>query len=156
MQDFNYLHTNCLEVTVELGCDKFPAEEELYTGWQDNKEALLTFMESVRDLKPSNSFQNIPQPTLLFSITPFHKSEWTSPLTLLLNVSQVHRGIKGIVKDADGNGIKGARISVRGIRHDITTGKVSLSDWSFSLANVSMILGGKRLIKKTSSLVLSS
>ncbi|CAB1345219.1 unnamed protein product [Coregonus sp. 'balchen'] len=66
-------------VTVELGCDKFPAEEELYTGWQDNKEALLTFMESV------------------------------------------HRGIKGIVKDADGNGIKGARISVRGIRHDITT-----------------------------------
>uniref|UniRef100_A0A8C8C5P7 FZ domain-containing protein n=1 Tax=Oncorhynchus tshawytscha TaxID=74940 RepID=A0A8C8C5P7_ONCTS len=79
MQDFNYLHTNCLEVTVELGCDKFPAEEELYTGWQDNKEALLTFMESV------------------------------------------HRGIKGIVKDADGNGIKGARISVRGIRHDITT-----------------------------------
>ncbi|XP_029522870.1 carboxypeptidase Z-like isoform X2 [Oncorhynchus nerka] len=79
MQDFNYLHTNCFEVTVELGCDKFPAEEELYTGWKDNKEALLTFMESV------------------------------------------HRGIKGIVKDEDGNGIKGARISVRGIRHDITT-----------------------------------
>lgn len=48
MQDFNYLHTNCFEVTVELGCDKFPAEEELYTGWKDNKEALLTFMESVR------------------------------------------------------------------------------------------------------------
>ncbi|KAK6323142.1 carboxypeptidase Z-like [Coregonus clupeaformis] len=79
MQDFNYLHTNCFEVTVELGCDKFPAEGELYTGWKDNKEALLTFMESV------------------------------------------HRGIKGIVKDEDGNGIKGARISVRGIRHDITT-----------------------------------
>lgn len=79
MQDFNYLHTNCFEVTVELGCDKFPAEEELYTAWQENKEALLTYMESV------------------------------------------HRGIKGIVTDEDGNAIKGARISVRGIRHDITT-----------------------------------
>ncbi|KAL0970371.1 hypothetical protein UPYG_G00241090 [Umbra pygmaea] len=79
MQDFNYLHTNCFEVTVELGCDKFPAEEELYTGWQDNKEALLTFMESV------------------------------------------HRGIKGVVTDVDGNGIKGARISIKGVRHDITT-----------------------------------
>ncbi|KAM4611250.1 carboxypeptidase Z-like isoform 2-T2 [Polymixia lowei] len=79
MQDFNYLHTNCFEVTVELGCDKFPAEEELYTGWHENKEALLTFIEAA------------------------------------------HRGIKGLVKDEDGNGIKGASVSVRGIRHDVTT-----------------------------------
>ncbi|KAG7243388.1 hypothetical protein INR49_011845 [Caranx melampygus] len=79
MQDFNYLHTNCFEVTVELGCDKFPPEEELSLGWHQNHDALLTFMEAA------------------------------------------HRGIKGIVKDEEGNGIKGARISVRGIRHDITT-----------------------------------
>ncbi|XP_074555517.1 carboxypeptidase Z-like [Halichoeres trimaculatus] len=79
MQDFNYLHTNCFEVTVELGCDKFPPEEELFIGWHENHDALLTFMEAV------------------------------------------HRGIKGIVKDEEGNVIKGARISVRGIRHDVTT-----------------------------------
>lgn len=47
MSDFNYLHSNCLELTVELGCDKFPAEEELYPEWRRNKEALLSFMESV-------------------------------------------------------------------------------------------------------------
>ncbi|KAM7366253.1 hypothetical protein PAMP_015707 [Pampus punctatissimus] len=79
MQDFNYLHTNCFEVTVELGCDKFPPEEDLFVGWHENQEALIKFMEAA------------------------------------------HRGIKGIVKDEEGNGIKGARISVRGIRHDITT-----------------------------------
>lgn len=47
MQDFNYLHTNCFEVTVELGCDKFPPEEELFIGWHENHEALITFMEAV-------------------------------------------------------------------------------------------------------------
>ncbi|CAK6952836.1 carboxypeptidase Z-like [Scomber scombrus] len=79
MQDFNYLHTNCFELTVELGCDKFPPEEELFIAWHENHEALITFLEAA------------------------------------------HRGIKGIVKDEEGNGIKGVQISVRGIRHDITT-----------------------------------
>ncbi|XP_056298680.1 carboxypeptidase Z-like [Pseudoliparis swirei] len=79
MQDFNYLHTNCFEVTVELGCNKFPAEEELFTDWEANHEALIAFMEAA------------------------------------------HGGIKGIVTDEEGNAVNGARISVRGIRHDITT-----------------------------------
>ncbi|KAF5907067.1 carboxypeptidase Z-like [Clarias magur] len=48
MGDFNYLHTNCFEITVELGCDKFPEEDDLHTGWRENKEALLTFLESLK------------------------------------------------------------------------------------------------------------
>ncbi|XP_008319791.1 carboxypeptidase Z [Cynoglossus semilaevis] len=79
MQDFNYLHTNCFEVTVGLGCDKHPPEEDLFMAWHENLEALLTFME------------------------------------------HAHQGIKGLVKDENGNGIKGARISIKGIRHDVTT-----------------------------------
>lgn len=79
MQDFNYLHTNCFEVTVSLGCDKIPPEEDLFNSWHENTEALVAFIEAA------------------------------------------HRGIKGLVKDEEGNGIKGARVSVRGIRHDVTT-----------------------------------
>lgn len=46
---------------------------------------------------------------------------------------QVHRGIKGVVKDTDGNGIKGASISIRGIRKDVTTGKHILPASTFSI-----------------------
>nr|XP_010967853.2 adipocyte enhancer-binding protein 1 [Camelus bactrianus] len=47
INDFSYLHTNCLELSIYLGCDKFPHESELPREWENNKEALLTFMEQV-------------------------------------------------------------------------------------------------------------
>ncbi|XP_037348802.1 adipocyte enhancer-binding protein 1 isoform X1 [Talpa occidentalis] len=47
INDFSYLHTNCLELSMYLGCDKFPHESELPREWENNKEALLTFMEQV-------------------------------------------------------------------------------------------------------------
>jgi len=44
MQDFNYLATNCFEITLELGCDKFPSKDVLAKSWSDNKKSLLEFM----------------------------------------------------------------------------------------------------------------
>ncbi|XP_077478609.1 adipocyte enhancer-binding protein 1 isoform X2 [Stigmatopora argus] len=79
MNDFSYLHTNCMEISVFLGCDKFPHESELPLEWENNREALLSFVE------------------------------------------QVHRGIKGVVKDTEGNALANATISVEGIRHDVIT-----------------------------------
>ena len=49
MQDYNYLHTNCFEITVEQGCTKFPRSSELESIWNDNKNALLAFMQQVHN-----------------------------------------------------------------------------------------------------------
>lgn len=48
MQDWNYLHTNCFEVTIELGCVKYPNAEELPKYWKENRRSLLQFMKQVR------------------------------------------------------------------------------------------------------------
>lgn len=47
MNDFSYLHTNCFEISIFLGCDKFPHESELASEWENNREALLAFIEQV-------------------------------------------------------------------------------------------------------------
>ena len=44
MQDFNYLGSNDFEITLELGCDKYPATESLKQEWEDNKQSLIEFM----------------------------------------------------------------------------------------------------------------
>ncbi|XP_058864741.1 inactive carboxypeptidase-like protein X2 isoform X1 [Acipenser ruthenus] len=79
MNDFSYLHTNCFELSIFVGCDKFPHESELPQEWENNREALLMFME------------------------------------------QVHRGIKGVVTDREGNAIANATVSVDGVNHDVKT-----------------------------------
>ncbi|KAG8002060.1 Carboxypeptidase D [Nibea albiflora] len=47
MQDWNYLNTNCFEVTIELGCVKYPMAKELPTYWEQNRRALLQFIHQV-------------------------------------------------------------------------------------------------------------
>ncbi|KAG1677167.1 Carboxypeptidase D [Nymphon striatum] len=47
MQDWNYLHSNCFEITIELGCFKYPKSAELPNYWEDNKDALFQFIKQV-------------------------------------------------------------------------------------------------------------
>ncbi|KAL2736992.1 carboxypeptidase D [Vespula squamosa] len=48
MQDYNYLHSNDFELTLEVGCTKFPNASELPKFWLQNRESLLKFIEMSR------------------------------------------------------------------------------------------------------------
>lgn len=50
MQDFNYLSSNDFEITLELGCDKYPAVEKLEGEWEINRDALINFIWQVNQL----------------------------------------------------------------------------------------------------------
>ena len=47
MQDYNYLHSNCFEITVEQGCGKFPRSSKLEDIWEENRLSLIKFIEEV-------------------------------------------------------------------------------------------------------------
>uniref|UniRef100_UPI0037E9B593 carboxypeptidase D isoform X2 n=1 Tax=Semicossyphus pulcher TaxID=241346 RepID=UPI0037E9B593 len=49
MQDWNYLNTNCFEVTIELGCTKYPMAKELPKYWEQNRRSLLQFIHQVHN-----------------------------------------------------------------------------------------------------------
>lgn len=71
MQDYNYIWGNCVEITLELSCCKYPHRHELPRFWQENKKALLVYL------------------------------------------GQVHRGIRGLIMDSNGNLIPKATLKIK-------------------------------------------
>ena len=61
MQDYNYVRSNCYEVTVELGCRKFPNDNDLSMYWNDNRKSLLRFIGMVGEfgMRQNRRRQNI-------------------------------------------------------------------------------------------------
>ncbi|XP_072033505.1 carboxypeptidase D-like [Amphiura filiformis] len=45
MQDYNYINLGCLELTLEIGCCKYPEEEHLEAYWMENRKSLLEYIK---------------------------------------------------------------------------------------------------------------
>jgi len=50
MQDWNYIWNGVLEITIELSEDKYPPASQLSNFWDQNREAMLAYMELVNQL----------------------------------------------------------------------------------------------------------
>lgn len=81
MQDFNYVHSNAYEITMELSCCKFPLAGTLLNEWDINQESLYKYIEAT------------------------------------------HMGVRGLVKDTEGNPVNGAEIVIEGLDHTVRTTK---------------------------------
>lgn len=47
MQDWNYMAAGVFEITLELGCFKYPPASDLPTYWKENRESLVKYIEQV-------------------------------------------------------------------------------------------------------------
>ncbi|BFZ18245.1 hypothetical protein BsWGS_21284 [Bradybaena similaris] len=70
MQDYNYQHSSCMEITIELSCCKYPQADQLPIEWENNREALLTYLEMVHIgisgfVTDFETGQGIPSATIL-------------------------------------------------------------------------------------------
>ena len=46
MQDCNYIYQGTYELTLELSCCKYPPDSELEGLWNQNKEALIAYLQA--------------------------------------------------------------------------------------------------------------
>ncbi len=79
MQDWNYLHGECMEITLEVSYDKYPAAATIAEFWNDNVNALITYMETVHTGVHGHVYDELSKPIvgavvrfdpLLFSSSP--------------------------------------------------------------------------------------
>ncbi|KAJ4850240.1 hypothetical protein Tsubulata_008171 [Turnera subulata] len=56
MQDWNYIHAGCFELTLEISDDKWPNAIELPTLWEYNKMSLLNLAASLVKVKAGRTF----------------------------------------------------------------------------------------------------
>lgn len=70
MQDWNYVYNQgVFEITIELSDNKWPSAATLPTSWDDNREAMLSYMELVHQIGVRGTVKNTHGVPLAATIT---------------------------------------------------------------------------------------
>jgi len=95
MQDFNYLSSNDFEITLELGCQKYPPANQLEKEWNDNKDPLIHFMWQVHNgIKGivRDAATGIPLSNAVIYVRNVTKSNYSKEVDINHDVTSVHGG----------------------------------------------------------------
>lgn len=117
MQDFNYLSSNDFEITLELGCDKYPPAESLEREWERNRESLIEFIwrahigvkgvvkNAITGAPISNAIIHVKNITdgrhddIFHDITSVHEGDYYRLLTPgLYRISAYHEGFHPVTR----------------------------------------------------------
>jgi carboxypeptidase D len=109
MQDFNYLHSNCFEITVEMGCTKFPKVARLQSYWDANKLPLILYMtqahKGVRGFVVSDNGKPLKRAVITVSginhmvVTADHGDYWRLLLPGRYNIKAAAEGYNPETKE---------------------------------------------------------
>jgi len=70
MQDWNYVYNmGVMEITLEISDIKWPSASQLNTFWDDNREAMLTYMELVNQMGVRGTIKDINDHPIAANIT---------------------------------------------------------------------------------------
>ena len=93
MQDYNYVFAGCFEVSVMVGCCRYPPENETASLWEENQDSVINFIKQAHlGSHPTQLSQNCVSGNYY----------WKHDL-----------GVKGVVLDESSNPIANVNITVK-------------------------------------------
>jgi hypothetical protein len=123
MQDWNYLKTGDFEITIELSMDKWPSASALPGYWDQNREAMVAYLQQVHKGVKGNALPIIQKLSFLGIVK--------DPTGLALSGVSIFVNSRSIVVKTDEHG-EFYRILVPGT-YTITASLTGYNNWTQSV-----------------------
>ncbi|XP_032799757.2 carboxypeptidase M isoform X1 [Daphnia magna] len=130
MQDYNYVWNGAMELTLEVGCCKYPRGETLPEYWEDNKQAMLKYLGEAHRGVRGQVFDSLGNPVANANVRIKNRSFGSKTTTLGEFWRILMPGVYTLQVEADGFATHEEAFQVEEGRH--------------TLLNVSLRRGGDK------------
>ena len=110
MQDYNYVFAGCFEVTVMVGCCRYPPENQTEQLWEDNRDSVINFIKQAHLGK-----RDVPVAKKLSCTVHVRRVNYRMVIgkfVVPVLTSLYFLGVKGIVTNENGDAIANVKVMV--------------------------------------------